>query len=743
MSFQLRLPRLFSELLANNPLESAVKVSMNRVSDFIGDPTRSLCFFPEYTGHGVDHFQRVLDASAALVRPDFVDQMTAEDAAVLAVAVSLHDVAMHLTREGLQTLLVAERYRQVVAGFDMQPWHVLWDEYLAEVMHWGKKQIVKIVGEPISDDLDSMTSMAEQLRHTNRFDELPWTPGYFKVAGEFIRRHHGRMAHEFALVGLPGRLDTDSISLFDPDWRLRDLCGVVARSHTIGLRDTMGYLQHQYHGRVACHRCHPIFLMAVLRIADYLDVEAERAPAMSLKVRSLQSPFSNREWAVHQSITDVRPDENDNEAIFVVASPVDVHTFLQVQKLLTAVQRELDISWAVLGEVFGKQDDLRTAGIRLRRIRSNLDDEAKMRASVSYIPRQFAFRSAGHALLTRLVGPLYNDAVEVGIRELLQNAIDAVNEREFLMRGAGQRPTAEPLEVRILVDKTADSEFCVTVEDDGIGMDEHILADYFLTVGASFRESDAWKRSFVKAGTPQVIRSGRFGVGVLAAFLLGDRIEVTTRHVQAPPDGAIHFNASIYDELIELTKARRDAVGTTIRVCLDEATYSKLTAHNGLEWDWFRWQSPRIRRSINGEEALPKLVPIPSPELELPYEWHRIHVDGYDDIAWSYGRAPNLVCNGITIGSSASSYGYSVQLHWEGDRGPLDPSVPVTVPSVAVVDRAGRFPINLQRFALVGGKYPFAKELLRDVAIDHCAFCFVYGPTSDPMSAPLPRELVP
>ena len=100
--------------------------------------------------------------------------------------------------------------------------------------------------------------------------------------------------------------------------------------------------------------------------------------------------------------------------------------YLRVWSLLDGLQRELDTSWAVMGEVYSRREDLKGLGIRLRRVRSNLDDVRRFRQQVSYIPGRFAFESAGTGLLKKLVAPLYGDAPEVGVRELLQNAIDAV-----------------------------------------------------------------------------------------------------------------------------------------------------------------------------------------------------------------------------------------------------------------------------------------------------------------------------
>ena len=504
------------------------------------------------------------------------------------------------------------------------------------------------------------------------------------------------------------------------------------------LRDTFSYLSGKYSARVECLRCHPVYLMVLLRIADYIHIEAERAPSTSLIVRSLRSPFSQGEWAIHQAIREVRKDESDVDAIFVDTKPTNIDTYLRIKQLLERLQRELDISWAVLGEVFSRSG-VTTAEIRLRRVRSTLDDPQSFKTKVNYVPERFCFRTAGAPLLHKLVGGLYGHHPEVGVRELIQNSIDAVNELEFLRQqspGAKSHCITEP-QIRVSLEGSIEDGGYLTVEDYGIGMDEEILSDYFFCAGISFRDSDVWQRMFVEHGGPCVTRSGRFGVGVLAAFLLGCRIDVTTRHYRAQEGEALHFSASLDDDVIEVTKANRDQPGTTIRVALSAETYSDLEALNGIEWDWYRSARPSIARAINDKSDIPRVNPVSGLDEPLSDEWHRVTAKGYSDVTWTFGRAANLVCNGLTIGSSASSYGYHVTMHWGGHR-KVDMTIPVRVPCVSVWDKKGNLPIDLQRFTIQDHKYPFANELLEDVTRDYCAFCLLFAPNS--LSSLDPRD---
>jgi HSP90 family molecular chaperone len=114
-----------------------------------------------------------------------------------------------------------------------------------------------------------------------------------------------------------------------------------------------------------------------------------------------------------------------------------------------------------------------------------------------------------------------------------------------------------------------DWDYWIEVIDRGIGMSADTVRNYFLKAGASYRQSDAWLRRFAdEQGRSRVLRAGRFGVGAMSAFLLGDRIEVSTRHITDPR--GLRFSASIGDTDITLWFDDRAEPGTTIRVRTDE-----------------------------------------------------------------------------------------------------------------------------------------------------------------------------
>ncbi|MFC7477166.1 molecular chaperone HtpG [Dankookia sp. GCM10030260] len=127
-------------------------------------------------------------------------------------------------------------------------------------------------------------------------------------------------------------------------------------------------------------------------------------------------------------------------------------------------------------------------------------------------------------LLDLVVHALYSER-EIFLRELVANAADAVDRRRFeaLTNPALALPEAPTL--RILPDKAART---ITISDAGIGMAKADLVEHLGTIARSGTLAFAKSLAEAPAGDkPSLI--GQFGVGFYSAFMVADRVEVTSR----------------------------------------------------------------------------------------------------------------------------------------------------------------------------------------------------------------------
>lgn len=127
-------------------------------------------------------------------------------------------------------------------------------------------------------------------------------------------------------------------------------------------------------------------------------------------------------------------------------------------------------------------------------------------------------------LLDLVVHALYSER-EIFLRELVANAADAVDRRRF--EALTNEALALPAEanLRITPDKAART---LTITDAGIGMGKTELAQHLGTIARSGTRAFAQTLANAPAAEkPNLI--GQFGVGFYSAFMVAERVEVTSR----------------------------------------------------------------------------------------------------------------------------------------------------------------------------------------------------------------------
>lgn len=699
----MKLPARFENLLKqDNALNALTLRAITVIEPWARD--NKTVFFPEYTDHSLVHLAEVLATADSLISDNSWAHLTSEDAAVIVIAVLLHDSALHLTEEGFFTLIngryLATNSRYIVGE---PSWPDLWNQFLGKARRFDQRKLHSLFGdtEPVRDIPTKKLELT--LKHR-------------LLIGEFLRLHHARLAHEIALNGIPGVGESLRIT-DDTNPEIMDLAGFVARSHNLSIRAAIDVLENSK--RRVHLNCRVPFAMVVLRIADYLQIHSARAPGQLLRLKDLSSPVSRGEWRKHNYVKEINQAHEDPEALFVDCEPDSASGFLAVRNLLRDIQAELDQCWAALGEVYGRFAPLNELGIAVRRVRSNLDDPENYRITrrPQYLPREFRFRTSSAELMDLLITPLYGSKPEVGVRELIQNAVDACLERDDLASkgaiGAIEKPH-EDVVVSVKVEPGGAAS--IVVEDFGVGMTAEVVDQYFLNIGASFRSSDLWRKNHEIDGQSTIHRTGRFGIGLLAAFLLGKEVRVTTRHVLLSDADGLTFNCHQGSESIEVRQCSFHA-GTKIEIELTKGAKDQLVS-DANSWDWFCLGRPQVTRKLidNTECTLPQLLLVPDCDADIEStKWRRIDAEGYDDVMWSYEALKNglynnrvVICNGIFVTGSH----YRI-------RPRISPGLDVlraSGPALVVFDPDGRFPLNLQRDEMIGQATSIQDALAKDVS---------------------------
>lgn len=741
------IPEFFFDLLRRD--DDVMRFSL----DFLDAASKVLrdnqvIFFRNYTDHGINHIKRLLVDAVRIIPQDALHQLTSTDACVIVASAFLHDLALHMSETSFAEITSG---RFEVGKSPLQPdgtiiendrpWKTLWEDYILEAARWDNNQNLRIFGPNfVRPDRLEYTKLYASSRETG-FDDIFGKP----LVGEFIRRHHARLAYEIAHAGFPGTSAQDFTKLAQRDFELADLVGFVARSHHIQIRDAVDHVDKQYHGDLMPLNCHVAYCMAVLRIADYLQLDDVRAPTLLLRLRLPQSPLSIDEWKKHAAVRPASFTHSDPESIyFPVRQEHSYRTHLLLRELFEGLQQELDLTSSTLRQVYRSHTELMPLRLRFSRIRSNLL-EPNFGKRLPYVPTRI-IPTVDPKVLSLLVNPLYEKRPECGVRELIQNAIDAVLERQQHEITKGNCIPAEMYpdfasDVLVRVEQVEDL-WILTVTDKGIGMTLDVIQNCFLRAGVSFRDTREWKKEYVdSSGLELVRRSGKFGVGAFAAFLLGDKVEVQSRHIN--DEEGYTFSFSLDNIEIEVRRKSDQKYGTTIRIQLSTYAIEQLeivdgNANDRLGWDWFTLDRPAVDREIVSRgKAIALRQEIRNP-IQFEYSsgsWRKLSQKTYHDVFWSIDRSqPGLSCNGIKIGKSD----LSERQDGKGGKGRIGTSGIslaqlqrefLSAPPVSAIDYAGAVPLSLQRHALEGDlPSDLAEELASDMALDFVAFCLACAP---------------
>ncbi|WP_330337595.1 HSP90 family protein [Streptomyces sp. NBC_00557] len=224
-----------------------------------------------------------------------------------------------------------------------------------------------------------------------------------------------------------------------------------------------------------------------------------------------------------------------------------------------------------------------------------MDSQTSQSAQASPSPHPpHMFQVDLRGLVDLLSHHLYSSP-RVYLRELLQNAVDAVTARRAEQPGA-------PALVRLHADGGG-----LRVEDSGIGLTEADVHDLLATIGRSSKRAEGLEEA--RSGF-----LGQFGIGLLACFLVAERIRVVSRSARTPGAPPVEWTACDDGSYTvrTLPDAARPEPGTTVH----------LTARPGAA----EWLAPERVLSLARDfgSLLPYDVRVgEEPVTGLPAPWDR------------------------------------------------------------------------------------------------------------------------
>lgn len=490
----------FAELIANLPLYQELDKSIGRdsigatdvtslkglvsdVADFVGPAMAQIpVTFRQYTVHDISHCQNVITLMGELLPSETRGKLNALEITFLLLSALLHDVGMVVTdREKAETFLSQNFRRFLVEG------HSDRNKAIDEARLAGNEPRARAIEDAL--------------------------------LAEYYRRLHPERVRQFMDRHLAGRLKFREIEFADD---LARLC----ESHAWGVEESndarhperaVARLEDDtryYHVRVNIQ-----YLACILRLADILDFDRSRTPLAVYQHLEFSEQRSWEEWNKHLQVKGYKITPNQVAFEIPCTHPV---FYVAVHEFLGWIDDELRQCRYLV------EDKPQLTADRYKLLLPQVVDRHKVQmADRSYVAGAFRFQLEYENILALLMDKsLYPDP-SLFLRELLQNALDACRRKEADMQVKGL-----PYAPRIVVwDRTNDpGDPRVVFQDNGIGMSQRIVEQYFLRIGRSYYRSPEFdiERQRLREHGKELDACSQFGIGILSCFLVGDRFEVET-----------------------------------------------------------------------------------------------------------------------------------------------------------------------------------------------------------------------
>ncbi|NJO76929.1 MAG: molecular chaperone HtpG, partial [Leptolyngbyaceae cyanobacterium RM1_406_9] len=162
---------------------------------------------------------------------------------------------------------------------------------------------------------------------------------------------------------------------------------------------------------------------------------------------------------------------------------------------------------------------------------------------------------------------LYSDH-EIFLRELISNAVDAIQKLSMVARSGGYSGNLEP-EIQIAIDKEKKT---LSISDTGIGMTADEVKKYINQV--AFSSAEEFVEKYKSSADQQII--GHFGLGFYSSFMVASKVEIDTLSYQEGAQ-AVHWSCDGSTQF-ELSDSSRTDRGTTVTLTLQDEELEYLEA---------------------------------------------------------------------------------------------------------------------------------------------------------------------
>lgn len=454
--------------------------------------------FDQYTRHDIDHINEMLNIVGWIIPTKTQECLTSAEWLMLVLSIYFHDMGMLVTKK----------------EYDNRNKNIEFRKYKDDVSKgiMGQEYKEKLLQLSVNDSEHFLYQEFVRGRHSLRIKQ--WILG---ENGDLLDEEGNGIIAEI----------NEMLVHIDPKFK-RDLAIICESHHLDDLDDFEKYQTSSRYGNTESEVVNLQYIAVILRTADLLHITSDRTPSIQFVLVNPSDPKSLIEWQKQMAVKAVQPkvprnkdgekDESlPKDTIEITAyfdKPDQAEAFFGLSSYIMYMKKELqkNFEWVQLS--------MRKEGTKNYLYPWQKIDDEKIE-TLGFEPHQLQFTVDQSSILQLLVGhTLYEDS-SVVIRELVQNGIDAVKLQYCLTNGT--REVSDYITSGEVHISWKEGERCLSISDNGTGMEIEEVINFLLKVGASKYRSAQFQKEY-----PNFSAISRFGIGVLTCFLIADDIDITT-----------------------------------------------------------------------------------------------------------------------------------------------------------------------------------------------------------------------
>ncbi len=508
---------------------------VNEVYDYSKNKTKTIIKnMPQFTLHDIDHINNMLNIAAKLITKTRLTKLSIPDLMMIIISICLHDIGMAPEETSVQSWKGLIETKDLTVDQNKEKK----DFYRFRETH---QNIIRDIDELRSVDEHSKADMLENY-----------------IISDYIRTTHAERAKKIIAQDWNSKIvyrDTD----------LTTYLASICFSHN----EDSSYILDMESFCICgddIYLCIP-FVAVILRLCDIIDFDPKRTPRVLYSHLAVSNPVSLIEWNKHLSINAW----TINSKRLTYSAQCN-HPAIEaaIYQFCDLIDNELRNATLIVSNISGEDYEIDTEVYKLP-IPPQVNRK-KIQAKRDIVTNQPVYRYndtkftlSKNQVIDLLMGTKLYGKPDVALRELIQNSIDACHLRGKLAESWQESYTPQ---IAVSLIKEGKEEY-LEVEDNGMGMNQFIIDNYYSNIGSSYYKSNDFY-DLVGGLESSFTPISRFGIGILSCFMVSDYLEVNTRRVsdQYQCDDALKLTIEGYDSLFVIVDGERKSPGTSTKLKL-------------------------------------------------------------------------------------------------------------------------------------------------------------------------------